>query len=101
MSVMSGVPRTETGACNVRWVLDEEVGHTYAQMAGTSRAIVSATVHLHVGDLDGDALHEAGHVLGLGHSSNPFHLMAETPRVSDFTPEELAVLAWIYAPSGK
>jgi hypothetical protein len=97
MSELSGIPRTEAGACNVEWVLDTEVGHTYSNLHGTPRSIVFATVHLHAADPQAVALHEAGHVLGLGHSPKPDHLMnVTTDRQRDFASEELAVLAWIY-----
>lgn len=106
MTDLTGIPRTEAGPCNVEWISHAEIDHTYAHLTGTSRSVVRATVHLYDSTYGATSrtavMHEAGHVLGLGHSSNALHLMAATPPLeADFTPEELAVLAWIYTPSTK
>jgi hypothetical protein len=101
MSDLTGIPRTEAGPCNVTWESERIPGHSTAYPGGTARSIFSAKIVLRSVNPESEAtmLHEAGHVLGLGHSPNPRHLMnanqtAVWPR--DFTPEELAVLAWLY-----
>ncbi len=98
MTALSGIPRAEAGACNVEWVMDHEVGHTYANLHASEVGIIFATVHLHNNDRLANVLHEGGHVLGLGHSPRRFDLMnANTPPDGDYTPDEIAVLAWMYA----
>lgn len=98
MSDLTGIPRTEDGPCNVTWESERIPGHSTAYPGGTARSIFSATVVLRSVSPESEAvmLHEAGHVLGLGHSPKRDHLMYATPKRDDFTPEELAVLAWIY-----
>lgn len=98
MTDLTGIPRTEAGPCNVTWESEKIPGHTTAYPGGTARSIFSARIVLRTVYPESEALmlHEAGHVLGLGHSPKPSHLMNATPRALDFTPEELAVLAWMY-----
>jgi len=101
MSDLTGIPRTEAGPCNVTWESERIPGHSTAYPGGTARSIFSAKIVLRSVNPESEAtmLHEAGHVLGLGHSPNPRHLMnanQTTVWPRDFTPEELAVLAWLY-----
>lgn len=97
MAEVSGIPTTETGPCNVDWVRDYTVAPSATELHGSARAIVYAKVMLHHDDVP-NAHHEGGHVLGLGHSPRPQDLMNATlhPDVQTFSPEERAVLAWIY-----
>jgi hypothetical protein len=97
MTELSGIGRTEEGPCNVEWISDETPGHTYTNSHGTARAIVFASVYIRAGKSAAIVLHEAGHVLGLGHSPRTDDLMnSNVDKQRDFSPEELAVLAWIY-----
>lgn len=99
VSDLSGIASTDAGLCNVTWVSLPDVGHTQALIGGvTPAAILGATVELRGRNGRGHILHEAGHVLGLGHSPVARHLMNKnTDPDGDFTAEELAVLAWLYA----
>lgn len=98
MTDLTGIPRTEDGPCNVAWESEKVAGHSTAYPGGTARSIFSAKIILRSVEPESESviLHEAGHVLGFGHSPKPDHLMNATPRVRDFSPEELAVLAWMY-----
>lgn len=96
MTDLSGIPRTEAGPCNVEWVFDPTPGHTFSDLHGSARAIVYAKIEIHGGRSQADLLHEAGHALGFGHSPRLEDLMNAGPRVSDFSPDEVAILAWMY-----
>jgi hypothetical protein len=99
MTALSGIPQTMAGACNVEWVADGEVGHTFSNLGGTDTAIFHATVTIraHGEILPALALHEGGHILGLNHSPMSADLMNVTvERQRDFSPDEVALLAWMY-----
>lgn len=84
--------------CNVRWTGSPGRGHQATGREVVSGTILSAHVYCYLGSPLGmrEALHEAGHVIGLGHSPRPYDLMNAGPRVDDFSADELAVLAWMY-----
>lgn len=99
MTDLTGIPRTEAGPCNVTWESERIPGHSTAYPGGTARSIFSAKIVLRGVNPESEAvlLHEAGHVLGFGHSPKREHLMYATPKRDDFSRDELAVLAWMYA----
>lgn len=105
MTAISGIPRTAAGACNVTWkvaadpYIEVPVGSAQSRLFGTETSILKAEITFRFEDFvrGPDALHEGGHVLGLGHSPRPCDLMHNgTCKGDDFTADELAVLAWIY-----
>lgn len=103
ITALSGIPRTEAGPCNVEWAIEHGPPGTNANttIAGTATGIYTARITFETDPasrLSGTALHEAGHVLGLGHSMRAGDLMNVTYNHSsgEFTADELAVLAWIY-----
>lgn len=104
MSEVSGVGTTEAGPCNVTWDVDDAAviaigvpgARAYSELKGTSTAIASARVlFMHYAVFDA-AEHESGHVLGLGHSPKRSDCMFASGGVDEFSPDERAVLAWIY-----
>jgi hypothetical protein len=106
MSTITGIPRTESGACNVTWriapdpYVDVPVGGANANL-GNEAQIHQATVTFRFGEfVEADAEHESGHVMGLMHSPVVGDVM-RSGAAGDFSANELAVLAWIYAPSAK
>jgi hypothetical protein len=96
MTRVSGLHQTQAGPCNVQWELDPAGGHAFTTLSlGERGEIVAARIVLHAGYLD-LAGHEGGHALGLRHSPRTEDLMNATPRVDEFSRDELAVLAWMY-----
>lgn len=104
VSALSGIPRTENGPCNVEWVtgiVPGEVRPAFSTLFGNDTTIGKVVVTIQdvkmIEDRPAAVLHEGGHVLGLWHSTVPTDLM--NPNVAgdqDFSPNELAVLAWMY-----
>jgi hypothetical protein len=108
MSEITGIPRTDAGPCNVTWgvefVASSQKGS--AVLGGTATAIMSARVRFASPAAVFVANHEAGHVLGLGHSTQQGDLMCAPPDggrenpcapfPDTFAPRERAVLAWMY-----
>lgn len=115
MRSASGVPQTLDGSCNVTWTLGTaaEFAATYEDASGVQafadrkfegKAIVSARLVFRNGAaMFSMAVHEGGHALGLGHSTNRNDVMLSpgAPLVQTFSANERAVLAGIYAPSTK
>lgn len=104
MSDLARVPRAAAGQCNVTWkvaadpYVEVPVGSANANL-GNEASITRAVITFRFGDfVTGNALHEAGHVLGLLHTQRPGDLMyhGTGTRGPDFSADELAVLAWIY-----
>jgi hypothetical protein len=97
LHALTGVPRTETGPCNVHWNADYgRREHSNTVLGGTSvTAITSVTVWLYHPDV-ATARHEVGHVFGFGHSPRPRDLMNASPRVDDFSGDERALLGWLF-----
>jgi hypothetical protein len=110
MSEITGVQRTDVGPCNVTWVVEfvSSSQNASAVLAGTATSITSARVRF-VSEraiIASLANHEAGHVLGLNHSTQQGDLMCSPPAEGDgnpcapfpstFAPRERAVLAWMY-----
>lgn len=103
MTALSGIQRTESGPCNVEWVVESQGTDTaaIATLSGTATAIYHARIRFatdRASRLFSAAMHEGGHVIGLGHSSRMGDLMhpTRTGPEQDFTPDELSVLAWMY-----
>jgi hypothetical protein len=103
MSALSGIPRTEAGACNVEWVVNSQGTDTkaLATLYGTDTAILRARVAFATDRASREfqpAMHEAGHILGMDHSPRADDLMAPAGMigVDYFSSRELAVLAWMY-----
>lgn len=98
MTELTGIPRTDSGPCNVEWISAAATGHTYTEIHGTETTIVYARVFIrvHGAYVQRDVLHEAGHVLGLNHSMRAEDLMNASPRVDAFSRDEIAMLAWMY-----
>lgn len=69
----TGIPRVETGACSVEWAVDSTIsGSGYAETLSPGH--VRLVFH-NEGSLRYGALHELGHVVGLGHSPHRSDLM--------------------------
>lgn len=101
MSTITGIPRTEAGPCNVTWLIDPTMGtnqSAYSGLRGSDTTVTWAEIHFHSPDAFKYAAHESGHVMGLQHSPRVEDCMFDGPRPAptDFSPDELAVLAWIY-----
>ncbi len=103
ISALSGVPQTNSGPCNVEWVVGPvpgEVRPAFSVLGGTETAIFHVTVRFQDASIfesrPGAVLHEGGHVLGLWHSTVPTDLMNPDVIDGDFSANELAVLAWMY-----
>lgn len=101
MTALTGIPRTETGPCNVTWRIDPSIDaalSAYTWLGSEGNAIVSATMTFKGAFQLRNAGHESGHVLGLLHSPRPDDCMygGAQRTTPDFTPDERAVLAWIY-----
>jgi hypothetical protein len=97
MTAVSGIPQTSAGPCNVSWSVVQTAENPYTTAYGTLTEIFKADVHLTVHTVFTRGEHEAGHVLGLGHTTLPNFCMS-TPAGGTFhwTPVEVAALSWIY-----
>lgn len=100
MTALTGIPRTESGPCNVTWEIDSRAGAlgAYSELRGSDSAILSAKMGFFSPYFLRNAEHESGHVLGLLHSPRERDCMYGGAQVTrpDFSPDELAVLAWMY-----
>jgi hypothetical protein len=95
----SGIPRTATGSCNVRWTIGATVTETRGAtvVAGTATQITRAVVTFTDNDSARElVVHEVGHVLGLTHSTSLADAMHPVPVRHTFSADEEAVLAWLY-----
>jgi hypothetical protein len=93
---VTGIPRAETGPCTVDWLIDGTISGT-----GFAETLSPGHVRLvfhNEGALRYGALHELGHVLGLGHSPRPSDLMYYLGRGDELTMsgDEAAVLRVMY-----
>lgn len=103
LTSITGIPRTDAGPCNVEWAFEPSMAGTMnAYTSIGERPITRARMVFRASYALLDAKHEAGHVMGLGHSPRREDLMALDPFPNpyredhSFSRDELAVLAWMY-----
>ncbi len=99
VSHITGIPRTSEGPCNVVWRIEPSLPATQnavSELHGGETTIVYAVMMFRGAYAFRFAEHESGHVMGLQHSQRPDDCMAASGPPRHFSPDELAVFAWIY-----
>jgi hypothetical protein len=94
---LTGIRRAESGPCSIEWLIDPSMyGSGYAETLSPGH--VRLVFH-NEGSLRYGALHELGHVVGLGHSPRRGDLMYYLggPGELAMSSDERAVLALMYA----
>lgn len=93
--LVTWVPRYESRTTGrTRWVHDQHAWITAASIE-LARAQPDGTP-LDAASVRAIALHEIGHLLGLDHTADPRHVMAETVRVTELSEADRATVRLVY-----